>query len=176
WGLDGTQLVDAAPMVAEVAAALAEGRGAVLSAPVEVVPFEKRTEEPPQNYNEPNGAKWIDVNKSTYTVTLYEGTTPIRSFYVSIGRGGRYETSDGLFYIYYRLDFQIMRGPPEDPYESPTNWVSYFNTDIAFHSAPWNEPNGWGQRVSHGCVNMKTADAKALYDWAPLGTKVEVHY
>ncbi|MDR0416972.1 MAG: L,D-transpeptidase, partial [Propionibacteriaceae bacterium] len=176
WGIDGTRVVDPGPALAEVAAALTEGRDADITAPVEVVPYQELTEEPPQNYGDPDGAKWIDVNKTTYTVTLYEGTTPVNSFYVSIGRGGRYETSDGTFYIYLRFDYQKMRGPPEDPYVTDTNWVSYFNSDIAFHSAPWNEPNGWGKRLSHGCVNMKTADAKTLFDWAPLGTKVEVHY
>ncbi|MDR1450667.1 MAG: L,D-transpeptidase family protein [Propionibacteriaceae bacterium] len=176
WGIDGTKMTDPASALAAVTAALEEGRDAAVTASVEVVPFEEITKEPPQNYGEPNGAKWIDINKSNFTVTLYEGTTAVRSFLVSIGAGGKYETTDGVFYIYLKYDHQVMRGPPEDPYVSPTDWVSYFNSDIAFHSAPWNEPNGWGRRVSHGCVNMKTADSKAVYDWAPLGTKVEVHY
>jgi lipoprotein-anchoring transpeptidase ErfK/SrfK len=176
WGLDGTQVADPGPALAEVAAALAEGRDATIAVAVVDEPFTTITQNPPNNYGDPNGAKWIDINKSNFTVTLYEGTTFIRSFYVSIGAGGKYETSDGTFYIYIKYEHQVMRGPASDPYESPTDWVAYFNNDIAFHSAPWNEPNGWGRRVSHGCVNMKTVDAKALWDWAPYGTKVEVHY
>jgi hypothetical protein len=27
---------------------------------------------------------------------------------------------------------------------------------------------------SHGCVRLVQADAKALYDWAPVGTTVQV--
>jgi len=29
--------------------------------------------------------------------------------------------------------------------------------------------------MSHGCVNMKTSEAKWLYNWAPKGTLVVVH-
>jgi lipoprotein-anchoring transpeptidase ErfK/SrfK len=175
-GVDGTKVTDPAPALSAVETALTEGRSAEISVPVEVEPYQEIETQPPSNYNEPNGAKWIDVNKSTYRVTLYEGTTAINSFLVSIGRPGPYETTDGTYYIYLRYDFQIMRGTPPDTYETPTNWVSYFNESIAFHSAPWNEPNNWGRRVSHGCVNMRTAEARILFDWAPLGTKVEVHY
>jgi len=28
---------------------------------------------------------------------------------------------------------------------------------------------------SHGCVNLRQEDAKKLYDWAKIGTKVIVH-
>jgi lipoprotein-anchoring transpeptidase ErfK/SrfK len=30
--------------------------------------------------------------------------------------------------------------------------------------------------MSHGCVNMRNADAQWLYYWAPYGTLVNVHY
>nr|MDA8088057.1 peptidoglycan DD-metalloendopeptidase family protein [Nitrospiraceae bacterium] len=32
--------------------------------------------------------------------------------------------------------------------------------------------NNFGHPMSHGCVNMKTPDAKWLFDWAPMGTPV----
>jgi lipoprotein-anchoring transpeptidase ErfK/SrfK len=30
--------------------------------------------------------------------------------------------------------------------------------------------------MSHGCVNMRTPDARWMFYWAPLGTLVNVHW
>ena len=51
--------------------------------------------------------------------------------------------------------------------------MSYFNGDEAFHSAYWH--NNFGNRMSHGCVNMPIPEAKFVYEWAPIGTEVWVH-
>ncbi|MDR1187032.1 MAG: L,D-transpeptidase family protein [Bifidobacteriaceae bacterium] len=174
WGLNGLKMADPAPVVTEVAAALQEGRDTTVTVPLESDPFETERTKPPSNYDEANGAHWIDVNKSTFIATLYAGTTQIGSYVISIGKPG-HDTPSGTFYVYLKYDHQVMRGPASDPYESPTDWVSYFTGGVAFHSAPWNEPNNWQRRVSHGCVNMKKADSKVVYDFAPIGTKVVVH-
>ncbi|MDR2454022.1 MAG: L,D-transpeptidase/peptidoglycan binding protein [Bifidobacteriaceae bacterium] len=174
WGLNGLKMADPAGVVEQVRQALEAGQDATIQVPLEADPFQTETQEPPSNYDEPNGARWIDVNRSTYLATLYEGTTQIASYVISIGKPST-PTPTGEFYVYLKYDHQIMRGPASDPYESPTDWVSYFNGGVAFHSAPWNEPNLWQMGVSHGCVNMKTRDAKAIYDFAPIGTKVVVH-
>ncbi|MDR2378948.1 MAG: L,D-transpeptidase, partial [Bifidobacteriaceae bacterium] len=174
WGLNGLRMADPAPVAVEVAAALAQGRDAQITVPLETDPFETKQVKPPTNYDEPDGAHWIDVDKSSFTATLYAGTTEVGSYVISIGKPG-HDTPSGTFYVYLKYDHQVMRGPASDPYESPTDWVSYFSGGVAFHSAPWNEPNNWRRRVSHGCVNMKTRDAKVVYDFAPIGTKVVVH-
>ena len=41
-----------------------------------------------------------------------------------------------------------------------------------FHGTYWH--SNFGYPMSHGCINMITEDAKWLYDWAPIGTEVEV--
>jgi hypothetical protein len=174
WGLNGLRMADPEPVIGEVTAALAEGRDVAVTVPLETDPFETEKVKPPSNYDEPDGAAWIDVNKSTFIATLYAGTTPVGSYVISIGKPG-HDTPSGTFYVYLKYEHQVMRGPASDPYESPTNWVSYFTGGVAFHSAPWNEPNNWQRRVSHGCVNMKTRDAKVVFDFAPIGTKVVVH-
>ncbi|MDR2373376.1 MAG: L,D-transpeptidase, partial [Bifidobacteriaceae bacterium] len=174
WGLNGLKMADPAPVVAEVTAALNEGRDAAVMVPLEKDPFETERTKPPSNYDEPDGAHWIDVDKSAFIATLYAGTTQIAQYVISTGKAG-HDTPSGTFYVYLKYEHQVMRGPASDPYESPTDWVSYFTGGVAFHSAPWNEPNNWQRRVSHGCVNMKTRDAKAVYDFAPIGTKVVVH-
>jgi hypothetical protein len=174
WGLNGLKPADPTGVITEVKAALDAGQDATITVPLEEDPFTKETQEPPSNYDEPGGAHWIDVNKSSFTATLYEGTTAVGSYVISIGRPGS-DTPSGTFYVYLKYEHQVMRGPASDPYESPTDWVSYFTGGVAFHSAPWNEPNNWKMQVSHGCVNMKTRDAKVVYDFAPVGTKVVVH-
>ncbi len=41
----------------------------------------------------------------------------------------------------------------------------YFNGDEALHGAYWH--NNFGNRMSHGCVNMPIDVAEFVYDWAP---------
>jgi len=176
WGMDGLKVADPDGIALQVADALDQGADATI--PVELADdaFVTERKEAPSDFDVPNGSPWVDVNLSTFRATTYRGTTPVNSYIIStgasaIGRG----TPTGTFYVYIKYEFQVMRGPESDPYEAPTNWVSYFTGGVAFHSAPWNEPNRWGMEVSHGCVNMQTWAAREVYDFAPIGTKVEVH-
>jgi len=51
--------------------------------------------------------------------------------------------------------------------------VMYVNLDAeALHGAYWH--NNFGQRMSHGCINLPLPVAEFLYGWAPLGTPVTV--
>jgi hypothetical protein len=78
--------------------------------------------------------------------------------------------------------------PPGSPfYYSPEhiNYAMYFR-DIGYyiHDAPWRhafgpgtqyphtDPDGTHETGSHGCVNMPTPAAKALYAWVGLGARV----
>ncbi|MDU2058473.1 MAG: L,D-transpeptidase, partial [Dermabacter sp.] len=49
----------------------------------------------------------------------------------------------------------------------------FFHKGYALHSAPWR--SSFGYSGSHGCVNMRVKDAKWLFEWASLGTKVVSH-
>ncbi len=63
---------------------------------------------------------------------------------------------------------QVMRGPNGDGtwYAVPTKWVQYFHQRRAFHSidSVGNRDSYFGVPRSHGCVNMRLSDAKALWD------------
>jgi lipoprotein-anchoring transpeptidase ErfK/SrfK len=66
-------------------------------------------------------------------------------------------------------------------------WTSFFEftTGVALHGTYWHD--NFGARMSHGCVNMRTEEAKWIYRWtAPVarstdwnrkgyGTRVEVY-
>jgi hypothetical protein len=75
-----------------------------------------------------------------------------------------------------------------DDYELPgVPWTCFF-TDAghAFHGTYWHE--NFGTPMSHGCVNMRTSEAKWIFRWAlpphtpdamsnrGYGTAVDIHY
>jgi len=121
--------------------------------------------------------KWIEVDLTNQTVTAYEKATPLKTFVIASGLPG-FETPTGEYEIWLRVRKQTMQGGSKADgsyYNIPNvEWVSYFYGDYALHGAWWREK--FGAPASHGCVNMTNADAKWVYDWAPLGTKVIVHY
>lgn len=118
--------------------------------------------------------KWIDINLTSQTVTAYQGNTPIKTVLVSTGL---YETPtvEGTFQIYGKSPSMDMSGVVGgESYHVPNvPDVMFFYEGYALHGAYWHY--NFGSRMSHGCVNMKTADAKWLYDWAPIGTTVVSH-
>ena len=121
------------------------------------------------------GARWIDVNLSTQTLTAYEGTAPVFSSLISSGTWA-YPTVTGQFSVYLRYQAQDMNGYRlgYDYYLAGVPYVMYFYRDYALHGTYWH--NNFGTPMSHGCVNMNTADAQWLYNWSSYGTTVNVHY
>jgi hypothetical protein len=43
-------------------------------------------------------------------------------------------------------------------------WVLFFQEHNALHGAYWHDR--FGQRASHGCVNLAPRDAQLVFDWA----------
>ena len=44
----------------------------------------------------------------------------------------------------------------------------------AIHGTYWR--SNFGERGSNGCVGLSDADAKTVFDWAPEGTRIKIHY
>ena len=177
WGQDGTVVADADAAAAAQALVTAMRSGQPLEAAVTTTPQHYSIDKVMVGgaYDQPNGSKWIDVNQTTFLVTLYEGTTPIHQILAVTGAPAT-PTHNGTFYIYLRYTTQTMRGYNADGtrYVSPdVPWVSYFNGSEALHGAPWRA--SFGYRASHGCINLPVSEAKYIFDWAPLGTMVVVH-
>ncbi len=118
--------------------------------------------------------RWIDVDLSSQTLTAYEGDTAVFTTKVSSGLPG-FPTVTGQFRIWYRTTSQTMDGRRlgYDYYLENVPHVMYFFEDYAIHGAYWH--NNFGQPMSHGCVNVSLPDAKWLYEFATLGTVVNVH-
>jgi len=177
WGQDGTVVADADAAAAAQALVAAMSSGQPLAFGVTTTPQHYGIDKVKVGgaYDQPNGSKWIDVNQTTFQVTLYEGTTPIHQILAVTGAPAT-PTHNGTFYIYLRYTTQTMRGYNADGtrYVSPdVPWVSYFNGSEALHGAPWR--SSFGYRASHGCINLPVSEAKYIFDWAPLGTMVVVH-
>jgi lipoprotein-anchoring transpeptidase ErfK/SrfK len=128
----------------------------------------------PANVANPTGSsseRWIDVDLSNQRLVAYEGDTPVYWVTVSTGLPGT-PTVTGHYRIYVKYPAQTMSGPgyylPDVPY------VMYFYEGYGIHGTYWH--NNFGHPMSHGCVNAPTPDAQWLYNWADVGTLVNVHY
>ena len=120
---------------------------------------------------EGNGERWIDVNLSEQRVYVYEGDVTVNTFIVSTGLPDT-PTVTGKYQIYVKVPIQNMSGPGY--YLPNVPWVMYFYESYGFHGTYWH--NNFGRPMSRGCVNMRTDDAAWLYNWASVGTVVNVHY
>lgn len=118
-----------------------------------------------------DGRRWIEVNLSSQTLTAWQGEVAVMHTYISSGLGAT-PTVTGRFTVGRKYSSQRMVGPGYDLPGVP--WVMYFYGGYAIHGAYWH--NNFGRPMSHGCVNMSVGDSQLLYNWAPMGTEVYVHY
>ncbi len=129
----------------------------------------------PSAVNAPTTGKWIDVNVTNQTITAYEGSTPLKTILVSTGLP-RTPTVLGTYKILRKYPAVRMTGgtPGYDYYDLPNvPYSMFFFQGYAIHGTYWH--NNFGHPMSHGCVNLPTAEAKWFYEWAPLGTPVVSH-
>jgi lipoprotein-anchoring transpeptidase ErfK/SrfK len=158
-GVNGRTIGDTSGIAADFAAQLENGDG-IYDLTVTETPFESV-----------NLVRTADVNLSTQTASFYENGQLVNSWKISSGAAG-HETQTGNFTIRAHVRIQDMVGADYVTKDVP--WVTYFNGDQAFHGTYWH--NNFGHRMSHGCVNMPISAAKWVYDWAPDGVEVSVHY
>jgi len=115
--------------------------------------------------------RWIDVDLTNQMVYAFEGDVVVNSFLVSTGTY-RTPTVTGQYRIYVKYIAADMAGPgyylPSVPY------VMYFYRGYGLHGTYWH--NNFGTPMSHGCINLRTSDAEWLFNWASVGTLVNIHY
>jgi hypothetical protein len=123
-----------------------------------------------------NGERWIEINLSSQYMIAWQGDVPVMETYVSTGRPG-FDTPPGTFYINTKLPSDDMEGVLGGEYYNvpAVPDVMYF-TDVghAIHGTYWH--NNFGAVMSHGCVNVPMGTSTWLYNWASVGTRVEIHY
>ncbi len=125
--------------------------------------------------------KWIDVNLTTQHLMAYEGNAVSQQFDITSGEAAN-PTPTGVFQIFAKVKDERMKGDIGLPtaYDiKHVPWTMYFaGGGYAIHGAPWRSVYGPGTERggSHGCVNSPVALVANLYQWAPLGTTVIVHF
>ncbi len=119
---------------------------------------------------------WVLVNLAAQHLYAYDGTNLVDDLAVSTGVAG-HETPTGTFFVQQRFRSQEMVGPGYDLPNVP--YVQYFGNDslswqegYSLHGTYWH--HNWGHVMSHGCVNLPTDFAAWLWDWANIGTPVEI--
>ncbi|HDY69332.1 MAG TPA: murein L,D-transpeptidase, partial [Actinobacteria bacterium] len=112
-----------------------------------------------------------DVNLSAQTVTLYEHNQQVRTMICSSGSKAT-PSLTGTYAVYAKAEKLDMEG---EDYSAPdVPWVLMFNGDYTIHGNYW--ATTFGVPSSHGCVGLPVTDAEFLYNWAPIGTIVSIHY
>jgi len=144
--------------------------GQVLQVPGSSTPSPQPDPSPPAN-NPAISGRWIDVDLSVQRLTAYEGNTAVRSTLVSTGLPNT-PTLTGRYQVYVKYVADAMSGPgyylPDVPY------TMYYDRGYAIHGTYWH--SNFGHPMSHGCINLPTPEAQWLFNWASVGTVINIHY
>jgi lipoprotein-anchoring transpeptidase ErfK/SrfK len=124
--------------------------------------------------------RWVEYNMANFTLTLWDGATPVWSTNATAHGKPSTPTIAGVFRVFQKLSVQTMTGGTAghaDYYSIPgVKWVTYWGPGgYAFHTASWLGGQE-GTRISHGCVNMHEAAAKMVFDFVDIGTRVVTHW
>ncbi|WP_195988471.1 L,D-transpeptidase family protein [Clostridium sp. D53t1_180928_C8] len=121
----------------------------------------------------------VYVNLADQITYVYKGSMnkwdTVKSFTCSTGIDTE-KTPTGIFDVRERGDWFYS-----DKYEQGGKYWVQFSGDYLFHSVPYNEDqsevvdNTLGTPASHGCIRLKTEDAKWIYNNIESGTKVIIN-
>jgi lipoprotein-anchoring transpeptidase ErfK/SrfK len=133
----------------------------------------------PSNAPSMGGGKYILVDISEQHMYVYEGDALVYSFVASTGINGG--TRVGTFAVQSKITNAY--GSTWDIWMP--NWLGIYwsgGLENGIHALPIL-PSGatlWegylGSPVSYGCVVLGTYDSQLLYDWAEIGTPVEIQW
>lgn len=142
----------------------------------------------PINPNVRNKRVHIDV--PSQRLVAYQGDTVVMDTLISGGLfrlqedidrdgGHRTLTPEGNFTVLRKMPSRHMGGGDiyGSDYELPgVPWVTYFAVGgYALHGAWWH--SDWGYPHSHGCINMRSDEARWIYRWLhpPIDYSAELH-
>ncbi len=95
-------------------------------------------------------------------------------------------TIPGTYKIYAKEVKVTLTGSDQSgSWNDPVNyWMPFLSNQYGtygLHDAPWRTPDQFGNispnslNASHGCIELPTSTAAWLYNWAPIGTTVEIN-
>lgn len=125
----------------------------------------------------PAWEKRIEVSISQQTLVAYEQDKVVLKTNISSGLPDRNidptiiptDTPTGEFHVYSKMPSKHMGNgqltADIEAYELPgVPWTTFFaEHGVAFHGTFWH--TNYGVPMSHGCINMRTEEAKWIYRW-----------
>jgi lipoprotein-anchoring transpeptidase ErfK/SrfK len=125
--------------------------------------------------------KRIEVSLSPQKMIAWRGDKRVLEFPVTTGQDGQ-ETIPGEYEV---LDKEADAYPEGWQLDMPY-WIGIYqfgDYENGFHALP-SDGSGevyWADALgkypaSHGCVVLSPAGAAKLYEWADIGTTVDIHY
>lgn len=124
----------------------------------------------------PTGDKYILVDLSEQRLYAYENGILANTFLVSTAKAP-FETPLGIHHVLAKkpiVDYtwNYGAGSPYNFSLGPTPWNLEYEPHLYIHDAWWH--NNFGHPMSHGCINANLLDSKWIYDFADVGTTVDV--
>jgi lipoprotein-anchoring transpeptidase ErfK/SrfK len=121
-------------------------------------------------------AKSILIDKSQQRLTTYEYGVPMHTFLVSTARNGWAtplgKTTVRTKLLYHTYKWTRDNGSTYDYNIPDVKWNLRIYDHIYIHWAWWH--NNFGQPVSHGCVNANAENAEWIFNFAEVGTPVNI--
>jgi len=126
----------------------------------------------------PAGGRRIVVDLSDQRMYVYQNGQLVWNWVVSTGRPGQ-ETAVGHYKVLNKLpNAYAYTWGLQMPYWLGIYWAGHLQNGIHALPIQGNGQRLWegylGQRVSYGCVILSTENAATLYNWAPVGTPVDI--
>jgi lipoprotein-anchoring transpeptidase ErfK/SrfK len=121
------------------------------------------------------------VDVATYQMTISENGQVVKVMPASMGQK-KFPTHHGIHLVLEKskqvtMDSSTIGIPRNGPggYYRKVAWATRLTYSGEFvHAAPWSQWAQGKRNVSHGCINVSTANAKWFYDFAQRGDIVEV--
>lgn len=117
------------------------------------------------------GERWLDVDLINQVLTAYVGERAVFATLASTGRGKEgsvLATPRGARRLWVKLRTSDMdnlddESAAENYAIQAVPWVMYFERGYGLHGTFWHR--AFGNKHSHGCVNLTPLDAQRLFAW-----------
>jgi lipoprotein-anchoring transpeptidase ErfK/SrfK len=125
---------------------------------------------------------WVALaDDNTKQITIWHNGEVVKTMPTSFGTN-KHPTPNGTYYTMEKKRDMYMDsstyGVPVDSPEGYRTYVEYATrmswSGIFVHAAPWSVNQQGVSNVSHGCLNVSTANGKYFYDNFPIGSPIVV--
>ena len=111
----------------------------------------------------------VNIHEKKQYLSCFEGGTEVYFCRISSGRGKNSTPATQYGHPFWRKAISYHMGGSTDDgigWDTPgIGWTALFHGEgAAIHSTFWH--NNFGERMSHGCVNVRPEDAKWIFRWS----------